>query len=122
MRKSWNDRWNFDKRAAEYDKNLKLTGYRFNVHQDYEVALEKVISTIQLKAGDTCLDIGIGTGNLSSRLLPKGIKVIGVDQSEKMLGECKRKHPKTERSFSSFADFGSAGERHCIQLRSTSHQ
>lgn len=96
MRKSWSDRWNFDKQAAEYDKSLKLTGYRFNVHQDYEVALEKVISTIQLKAGDTCLDIGIGTGNLSSRLLPKGIKVIGVDQSEKMLEECKRKHPEID--------------------------
>ncbi|WP_176555849.1 MerR family transcriptional regulator [Virgibacillus ndiopensis] len=96
IRKSWKDKWNFDKQAADYDQNIKMHGYRFNVHQDYEQALEKVVTTISLAPGDMCLDIGIGTGNLGSRFLDSGVNVIGVDQSEEMLKQCKEKHPSIE--------------------------
>lgn len=93
IRKNWRDKWNFDSWADDFDQNIKKEGHIFNVHQDYDEALAKVSATIQLKEGDTCLDIGIGTGNLGSRFLAKGINVIGVDQSAKMLEVCKAKHP-----------------------------
>lgn len=93
IRKNWRDKWDFDSWADDFDQNIKKEGHTFNVHQDYDEALAKVAATIQLKEGDTCLDIGIGTGNLGSRFLAKGISIIGVDQSEKMLEACKRKHP-----------------------------
>nr|GGG71675.1 MerR family transcriptional regulator [Virgibacillus oceani] len=96
IRKSWKDRWNFDKQAAGYDQNIKMHGYRFNVHQDYDNALDMVAGTVSMQTGDTCLDIGIGTGNLGSRFLDKGINVIGVDQSEEMLKRCQEKHPSIE--------------------------
>ncbi|WP_158589656.1 class I SAM-dependent methyltransferase [Roseburia sp. 1XD42-34] len=96
LRKSWRDRWNFDLQAADYDQSLKLHGFRFNVHQDYDIALEKVVDTMPLEAGQTCLDIGIGTGNLGAKFLAKAVHVIGVDQSEKMLQACKRKHPEID--------------------------
>ncbi|MFA1822112.1 methyltransferase domain-containing protein [Virgibacillus oceani] len=96
IRKNWKDKWNFDSQAEDYDTNLKMHGYRFNVHQNYETALDEVVERIHLKEGDTCLDIGIGTGNLGSKFLKQGIHVIGVDQSEKMLEVCKEKHPQIE--------------------------
>lgn len=92
IRKNWRDKWNFDNWADDFDQNIKKEGHTFNVHKDYDEALEKVAATIQLKEGGTCLDIGIGSGNLGSRFLAKGINVIGVDQSAKMLEACKAKH------------------------------
>ncbi|MCC2249899.1 MerR family transcriptional regulator [Virgibacillus sp. AGTR] len=96
IRRNWQDKWNFDSQAKDYDSSIKMHGYRFNVHQDYDKALTKVVETIQLEAGNTCLDIGIGTGNLGAKFLPKGINVIGIDQSENMLHVCKQKHPAIE--------------------------
>lgn len=93
IRSNWQDKWNFDSQAADYDQSIKKHGYRFNVHQDYDNALDKVVETIQLKNGSTLLDIGIGTGNLGSKFLESGIQVIGVDQSEEMLNVCKEKYP-----------------------------
>jgi putative AdoMet-dependent methyltransferase len=96
MRKGWEDRWNFNEQAEKYDQNIKTTGYRFNVHQDYEKALNQVISYIKPEIGELGLDIGTGTGNLAAKFLNKGIKMIGVDQSEKMLRVCSEKHPHIE--------------------------
>lgn len=96
IRNNWQDKWNFDSQAVDYDQNIKMHGYRFNVHEDYDRALARVADTIQLKSGNTCLDIGIGTGNLGSIFLAKGMKVIGVDQSEEMLKICKEKHAAIE--------------------------
>ncbi|PAV31502.1 hypothetical protein CIL05_02270 [Virgibacillus profundi] len=96
IRKNWQDKWNFDSWADDFDKNIKRIGHTFNVHQDYDEALAMIVDTVQLKQGETCLDIGIGTGNLGSKFLTEGIKVIGVDQSEKMLEMCKEKHPLIE--------------------------
>ncbi|WP_042221261.1 MerR family transcriptional regulator [Oceanobacillus manasiensis] len=96
MRKNWHDKWNFDSQAHDYDQSIKMHGYKFNVHQDYETALNKVVETVHLNPGDVCLDIGIGTGNLGSQFTGSGAKVIGVDQSEEMLAVCKEKHPGIE--------------------------
>src|SRR5690625_4526761 len=96
IRKNWQEKWNFDSQAEGYDQSLKMHGYRFNVHENYDVALSEVVGRMQLEVGDTCLDIGIGTGNLGSQFLKQGIEVIGVDQSEKMLEVCKQKHPQIE--------------------------
>lgn len=96
LRKDWQDKWNFDNQAHDYDQSIKMHGYRFNVHQDYEKALNRVVETVQLSPGNVCLDIGIGTGNLGARFLKKDIKVIGVDQAEEMLAVCKEKHPEIE--------------------------
>ncbi|WP_161493807.1 MerR family transcriptional regulator [Virgibacillus necropolis] len=95
-RKNWEDKWNFDEQAVDYDQNIKMHGYRFNVHEDYEKALSKVVTSISLQPGDISLDIGVGTGNLGAKFLSKSTKVIGVDQSEKMLLICNEKHPNME--------------------------
>ncbi|MEN1966762.1 MerR family transcriptional regulator [Lentibacillus sp. N15] len=96
IRKNWEDKWSFDQQALDYDQSIKMHGYRFNVHQDYEQALAKAVGTMQLNQGDCCVDIGIGTGNLGSQFLKQGINVIGIDQSEEMLKQCNEKHPMIE--------------------------
>ncbi|MBY7144927.1 methyltransferase domain-containing protein [Virgibacillus sp. NKC19-3] len=96
IRTRWQDKWNFDSWAEDFDYHIKREGYAFNVHQDYNEALDKVVDTIKLQPGDICLDIGVGTGNLGSKLLSSGINVIGVDQSANMLEVCNEKHPTIE--------------------------
>lgn len=96
MRKNWEDKWDFDRQAAGYDQNIKMAGYRFNVHQDYEKALTRIANTVQLGRGDVCADIGVGTGNLGAKFLHQGVNVIGIDQSEEMLKACHNKHPEME--------------------------
>ncbi|RDW20432.1 MerR family transcriptional regulator [Oceanobacillus chungangensis] len=96
IRKNWQDKWDFDSWAADFDHYIKRDGHTFNVHQDYDEALNRVINTIELASGETCVDIGTGTGNLGAKLLSKGVHVIGIDQSEQMLMVCKEKHPAIE--------------------------
>ncbi|WP_284140239.1 MerR family transcriptional regulator [Virgibacillus sp. LDC-1] len=96
IRYQWTDRWNFDGQAHKYDQRIKTEGHVFNVHEGYEAALAMVENIVQKGREATCLDIGIGTGNLGSRFLSYDMKVIGVDQSEKMLEKCKEKHPEIE--------------------------
>ncbi|MEN2767149.1 MerR family transcriptional regulator [Ornithinibacillus xuwenensis] len=96
VRRKWRDRWDFDGQATDYDENIKKGGFRFNVHEGYDEALVMVEKMVQLQPEEVCVDIGIGTGNLGSRFLQTGVKVIGVDQSEKMLTKCQEKHPSIE--------------------------
>ncbi|GIO26712.1 MerR family transcriptional regulator [Ornithinibacillus bavariensis] len=96
IRRSWTDRWNFDNQAANYDNNIKKDGHVFNIHDGYDQALAKVVDMVQISSGKTVIDIGIGTGNLGSRFLSVGARVIGVDQSTLMLQKCKEKYPQIE--------------------------
>ncbi|WP_085521535.1 MerR family transcriptional regulator [Tuberibacillus sp. Marseille-P3662] len=92
-RKDWNDRWDFDSQAGSYDQSIKTTGYRFNIHQDYQQALRMTTDWLCPQAGDVLLDIGIGTGNLADHWKDQATTIIGIDQSEEMLKVCAEKHP-----------------------------
>ncbi|QST00647.1 methyltransferase domain-containing protein [Pontibacillus sp. ALD_SL1] len=95
-RKGWQDEWDFNSQARDYDESLKMNGYRFNVHENYDQALAKAIEFVHPREGETGVDIGIGTGNLGSQCIPLGTHVIGVDQSDEMLSVCKGKHPQID--------------------------
>lgn len=53
--------------------------------------LDKFLSKIT--TGNKILDLGCGTGRITSYYADKGYNVIGVDLSEKMLEVAKKKHP-----------------------------
>lgn len=95
-RKAWKDRWHFDEQAATYNDDLKKDGHRFNVHEGYDQALDRAYQLIKAKAGETGVDIGIGTGNLGSRFLSDEAHMIGVDQSNEMLAVCKEHYPEID--------------------------
>ncbi|MBN9654911.1 methyltransferase domain-containing protein [Halobacillus sp. GSS1] len=101
-RTNWRDRWDFDDQAKDYDNNIKTTGYRFNVHQDYEEALEKVHTWMDASHEERGADIGAGTGNLTRRFLKQGISMAAVDQSKEMLKVCGEKHPGVETRLGHF--------------------
>lgn len=49
-----------------------------------------------LKPGDLVLDVGCGTGVISKYLISKGLKVVGIDLSEKMIEIAKHEVPEAE--------------------------
>ncbi|MDQ4067635.1 MAG: class I SAM-dependent methyltransferase [Thermoproteota archaeon] len=52
---------------------------------------EKAFAMAHLREGSVAADIGAGTGFVTEGLIQSGLKVIAVDQSERMLDEMKRK-------------------------------
>jgi len=54
---------------------------------------EKAIFAASVGAGRVAADIGAGTGFIAEGLVRRGVKVIAVDESEKMLDELSRRLP-----------------------------
>jgi len=71
-------------------KPNKLLGQNFLVD---EKILDTIITTAQIKRGETVVEIGPGLGVLTSRLLSAGAKVLAIEQDRK-LGEYLRKKLK----------------------------
>ncbi|BES64765.1 hypothetical protein SANA_12040 [Gottschalkiaceae bacterium SANA] len=96
IRTQWKDQWNFNDWAAHYDDTINRMKDQDGIYQSYDNLLDTVASHCPLNqtSPPLLLDIGIGTGNLSKRLLDKGARVIGVDQSREMLAIAKRKLPQ----------------------------
>ena len=73
-----------DKIAGEYDSMAKK--YRSYIH---EILFGMCFEYI--KPGDSLLDLGIGTGLSSILFARMGLNITGLDGSEKMLKECRKK-------------------------------
>ncbi|CDQ20563.1 MerR family transcriptional regulator [Halobacillus karajensis] len=95
-RANWQDRWNFDDQAEVYDQNIKTTGYRFNVHENYWDALQMIKEWVDATSNEQGVDIGTGTGNLTGLFIEEDIPIIAIDQSKEMLKMCKKKFPRTD--------------------------
>ncbi len=81
----------FNKRAGSYDLGMKLyylIGYR------YAAYLRNAVRVLELCPGDTVVEIACGTGinfkSIQKAIGPSG-KIIGVDRTEGMLAEAKKK-------------------------------
>ncbi|WP_315906539.1 class I SAM-dependent methyltransferase [Priestia koreensis] len=77
------DRWN----ASLYDEKHSFVS-RYG---------GDIVDLLDPQQGECILDLGCGTGDLAYQLYKKGANVIGVDKSENMVMEAKKKYP--ERSF-----------------------
>lgn len=80
----------FDEWADDYDMSVEKNGDRYPFDGYYNV-LNKIYDSIENKHNVDILDIGIGTGTLSSKLYKEGANIVGVDFSEKMLSIAKSK-------------------------------
>ena len=79
----------YDQGAVDYDAIMK---------RYWHIEREPLIASLQLKPGQTVLDAAVGTGlNLSA--YPEGVHVIGIDLSEKMLDEARKKHVSADITF-----------------------
>ncbi|MEA3408952.1 MAG: class I SAM-dependent methyltransferase [Candidatus Eisenbacteria bacterium] len=84
----------FDEWAASYDESVD--GYSGFPFEGYERVLDLITARARVETGMEVLDLGIGTGNLSGRLLERRCAIWGLDFSLKMLAAVHRKYPQIE--------------------------
>jgi len=89
------DRKGFDLWAGDYDRQVGLSDesgtYPF---AGYRAALGMVYDAVLSAGARTLLDIGFGTGVLTSALYDRGLSVWGQDFSEKMISIAGEKMPQ----------------------------
>jgi len=73
------NQWN----AAEYDAKHAFV---------YEKA-RGLVELLAPKAGERILDLGCGTGMLTAEIAARGAEVLGVDRSEEMIAQARKKFP-----------------------------
>src|SRR5215471_14490353 len=73
------NQWN----AAEYDAKHAFV---------YEKA-KGLVELLAPKAGERILDLGCGTGVLTAEIAARGAEVLGVDRSEEMIAQARKKFP-----------------------------
>ncbi|MFT4144143.1 MAG: class I SAM-dependent methyltransferase [Mobilitalea sp.] len=88
------DNKGFDLWADGYDKSVNLSEesneYPF---AGYRSVLNDIYTQVRQKEYAEILDIGFGTGILTTRLYELGYKITGIDFSDKMIGIAQQKMP-----------------------------
>src|SRR6184192_1115332 len=74
------NQWN----AAEYDAKHAFV---------YEKA-KGLVELLAPKGGERVLDLGCGTGALTAEIAARGAEVLGVDRSEEMIAQARKKFPE----------------------------
>lgn len=91
------DNKGFDLWADEYDKSVELSDsegtYPF---AGYKNILSEIYQRVLLHRGRVVLDIGFGTGILTTKLYEQGCDIYGQDFSEKMIAIAKKRMPKAK--------------------------
>jgi putative AdoMet-dependent methyltransferase len=80
----------FDEWSSSYDDTVA------GVDQEYKEVFHKydhILETVANKSGSTVLEFGVGTGNLSEKLLLKGKTVIGIEPSKGMREKALKRNP-----------------------------
>ncbi len=84
----------FDLWADDYDKSVGLSDeggtYPF---AGYRAILNEIYNRVLLAPGRNVLDIGFGTGTLTTKLYEQGCCIFGQDFSERMIALAKEKMP-----------------------------
>jgi putative AdoMet-dependent methyltransferase len=76
------DTFNHDPWAADYDADVR--NEHDPIRAGYSAVLDWVVTSAQIQATDTVVDLGMGTGNTAQRIT-QAKEVIGVDISAKMM-------------------------------------
>ncbi|MCL6443048.1 MAG: methyltransferase domain-containing protein [Alicyclobacillus sp.] len=89
----------FDRWAESYDHDIKNTN---GILEGYETSLETAAKVCKVTNGLRVLDIGIGTGGFAQLFEQQGARISGIDLSERMIDECKRRHPAYDLRLGTF--------------------
>lgn len=88
---SLNPASDFDQWAPSYDRDVSGEGgFPFD---GYNRILQRLIDLAAIEPGRPVLELGVGTGNLTRLLADRGATVWGLDFSQAMLAEARRKVP-----------------------------
>ncbi len=105
IKENWQDRWDFDSWAIDYDISVEKYKKGDNIYSKYDKLLDTVynLAVKSIDKNDKILDIGVGTGNLSKRFIETGYNnIIGLDQSREMLNVAKDKFPNLKLRLGEF--------------------
>jgi putative AdoMet-dependent methyltransferase len=94
----------FNNWAETYDHTVSQEGdveYR-EVFEKYDEILQSVVSE---STGPNILEFGVGTGNLTRKLVNRGFNVFGIEPSEEMLKIGQLKVPEARIKDGDFLDF-----------------
>jgi putative AdoMet-dependent methyltransferase len=87
----------FDLWANDYDKSVNLSeennAYPF---AGYKNVLNNIYQQVRTKPGAAVLDIGFGTGVLTTQLYNLGCEITGIDFSDEMIRIAKEKMPSAK--------------------------
>lgn len=86
------DNKGFDLWAKEYDKSVEISSNEYPFDGYYYV-LNYVYNSVVNKESKQILDVGFGTGLLTSKLYEDGAKIYGIDFSKTMIDIAKKKMP-----------------------------
>ncbi|MEK5231827.1 methyltransferase domain-containing protein [Lysinibacillus sp. FSL K6-0232] len=78
----------FDEWAITYDRTVQGGE---NEYSAFFENYEEILTAVAEKAQDGVLEFGVGTGNLTIKLLDRGLTVIGVDPSPAMRAQASKK-------------------------------
>ncbi|MDG5471123.1 class I SAM-dependent methyltransferase [Jeotgalibacillus sp. ET6] len=92
----------FDEWIDSYDESVsgKDEEYR-EVFAGYDDILQKVADAAQ----GLTVEFGVGTGNLTEKLLKKGIKVVGIEPNAAMRAHTKQRFPELQIEDGDFTSF-----------------
>ncbi|MBE8965416.1 methyltransferase domain-containing protein [Nostocales cyanobacterium LEGE 12452] len=79
----------YDQGSVDYDAIMK---------RYWHIEREPLIASLQLKPGQIALDAAVGTG-LNLPAYPEDVRVVGVDLSEKMMDEARKKRVSADITF-----------------------
>ncbi|MEH2332023.1 class I SAM-dependent methyltransferase [Nostoc sp.] len=79
----------YDQGSVDYDAIMK---------RYWHIERQPLIDSLQLKRGQTVLDAAVGTG-LNLPAYPEGVHVVGIDLSEKMMDEARKKRVSADITF-----------------------
>jgi ubiquinone/menaquinone biosynthesis C-methylase UbiE len=82
--KSWNEEM-----ARRYDPESFITRSGFPIRAIEAMRLAATIRALGCRPGDAVLDLGCGPGNLLGKLI--GARIVGVDLSESLLSQARRR-------------------------------
>jgi putative AdoMet-dependent methyltransferase len=92
----------FDEWSADYDDTVAGSDLEYKeVFKSYDHILE----TIAARSFGVVLEFGVGTGNLTKRLVEANLEVLGVEPSKKMKAIAKQKLPEIRIEEGHFLDF-----------------
>lgn len=92
----------FDQWSTVYDDTVAGSDLEYKeVFRSYDDILE----TIAVRSSGIVLEFGVGTGNLTKKLVESNLAVFGVEPSKKMLAIAKQKLPEVTIEEGHFLDF-----------------
>lgn len=92
----------FDQWSAVYDETVAGSDLEYKeVFRSYN----RILETIAARSSGVVLEFGVGTGNLTQKLVEANLNVLGIEPSKKMLAIAKQKLPEVTIAEGHFLDF-----------------